>query len=347
MAEEKMQAAKVLLKNPYRQVILQDYNKTLESHKFRKKAEEIENELSWFTGKSSQYRVEDRQGFFKHFQEHYAGKKHAPLAPMYRPLSSYKFGEEPQIVYFMMLFVKKDEDLKQFQNDHPNRQEVLSSDVLRIRYLKLRNEYRLLGALLDSLDKGVGAIEVTIAEHFVTDYTQNMDKLSISQLNSRFFRSLRAQKTDQSFALLELLKEKDAPDTDYMELLATYNARDFEKLVELADKFPKENRNYQPVMVLRTEAQARLGNIQGFIDSFKAVDDEVVDTVHFLFLLQELITHADYKELDNDEFDLSIQELLKSKFKQVESSTFAGPVSRNFVNFLLEGLPIAEALAAF
>ena len=45
MAEEKMQAAKVLLKNPYRQVILQDYNKTLESHKFRKKAEEIENEL--------------------------------------------------------------------------------------------------------------------------------------------------------------------------------------------------------------------------------------------------------------------------------------------------------------
>ena len=53
MAEEKMQAAKVLLKNPYRQVILQDYNKTLESHKFRKKAEEIENELSWFTGKSS------------------------------------------------------------------------------------------------------------------------------------------------------------------------------------------------------------------------------------------------------------------------------------------------------
>ena len=57
MAEEKMQAAKVLLKNPYRQVILQDYNKTLESHKFRKKAEEIENELSWFTGKSSQYRA--------------------------------------------------------------------------------------------------------------------------------------------------------------------------------------------------------------------------------------------------------------------------------------------------
>ena len=255
--------------------------------------------------------------------------------------------EEEQIVFTEEdFFVKKDEELKQFQNDHPNRQEVLSSDVLRIRYLKLRNEYRLLGALLDSLDKGVGAVEVTIAEHFVTDYTQNMDKLSVSQLNSRFFRSLRAQKTDQSFALLELLKDKGAPDTDYMELLATYNARDFEKLVELADKFPKENRNYQPVMVLRTEAQARLGNIQGFIDSFKAVDDEVVDTVHFLFLLQELITHADYKELDNDEFDLSIQELLKSKFKQVESSTFAGPVSRNFVNFLLEGLPIAEELAA-
>ena len=31
---------------------------------------------------------------------------------MYRPLSSYKFGEEPQIVYFMMLFVKKDEEYK-------------------------------------------------------------------------------------------------------------------------------------------------------------------------------------------------------------------------------------------
>ena len=38
-------------------------------------------------------------------------------------------------------------------------------------------------------------------------------------------------------------------------------------------------------MVLRTEAQARLGNIQGFIDSFKAVDDEVVDTVSFPVLI--------------------------------------------------------------
>ena len=46
MAEEKMQAAKVLLKNPYRQVILQDYNKTLESHNFRKSAEEIEKAAS-------------------------------------------------------------------------------------------------------------------------------------------------------------------------------------------------------------------------------------------------------------------------------------------------------------
>lgn len=346
MAEEKKQAAKILLQNPYRQVMLQDYNKTMENRKFRKKMEEIENEISWFTGKSSQYRVEDRQGFFKHFQENYAGKKHAVLGPMYRPLSSYTFGEEPQIIYFMMLFVKKDEELKQFQNDHPNRQEVLSSDVLRIRYLKLRNEYRLLGALLDSLDKAVGAIDLTIAEHFITDYTRNMDKLSVSQLNSRFFRSLRAQKTDQSFALLALLKEKNAPDTDYMELLANYNARNFEKLIELAGNFPKENSNYQPVMVLRTEAQARLGNILGFIESFKAIDEDVIDTVHFLFLLQELITHANYHELDNDEFDASIQELLKSKFKQTDSSTFAGPVSRNFINFLLEGLPIAEELAA-
>ena len=41
MAEEKMQAAKVLLKNPYRQVILQDYNKTLESHKFRKRQKKL------------------------------------------------------------------------------------------------------------------------------------------------------------------------------------------------------------------------------------------------------------------------------------------------------------------
>ena len=179
MAEQKMQAARVLLKNPYRQVILQDYKKTQENHKFRKKLEGIENEISWFTGKSSQYRVEDRQGFFKHFQENYAGKKHAPLPPMYRPLSSYTFGEEPEIVYFMMIFVERDEELKQLQNDHPNRQEVLSSDVLRVRYLKLRNEYRLLGALLDSLDKPVGAVVVTIAEYFVTDYTQNMDKLSV------------------------------------------------------------------------------------------------------------------------------------------------------------------------
>ena len=346
MAEEKIQAAKILLQNPYRQVMLQDYNKTLENHKFRKKIEAIENEISWFTGKNNQYKVEDRQGFFKHFQDNYAGKKHAPLGMMYRPLTSYNFGEEPELIYFMMLFVKADEELKQFQSEHPNRQEVMESDVLRVRYLKLRNEYRLLSALLDSLDKAVGAIDITIAEHFVTDFTKNMDKLNPSQLNSRFFRALRAQRTDQCFELLELLKEKNAPDTEYMELLAHYNAKNFEKLVELAEKFPKDDKNYQPVTVLRTEVQARMGNIPGFIESFNAIGEDVIDTVHFLFLLQELITHAKYSELDTDEFDTSIQELLKSKFKQVETSTFAGTVSRNFVNYLLEGLPIAEELAA-
>lgn len=346
MAEEKREAAKILLQDPYRQVMLQDYSRTLENRKFRKKLEGIENEISWFTGKNNQYRVEDRQGFFKHFQENYAGKKHAPLGPMYRPLSSYSFGEEPEILYFMMLFVKKDQELKEFQNDHPNRQEVMGNDVLRIRYLKLRNEYRLLGALLESLDKAVAAVDITIAEHFITDYTRNMEKLNTTQLNSRFFRSLHAQKAEQSFALLEELKKRNAPDIAYMELLANYNARNFEKLIELAGSFPADDRNYPAVMVLRTEAQARLGNVQGFIESFQAVDDDVVDTVHFLFLLQELITHARYEELDNDEFDASIQQLLKRKFKQTESSQFAGPVSRNFISYLLEGMPLAEELAA-
>lgn len=344
MAETKIEGAKLLLQDPYRAVLLQDYNKTQEERRFRKRLEEIDNEISWFNGKKNQYKVEDRQGFFKHFQENYAGKKYAPMGPLYRPLTSFKFGEEPEVVYFMMLYVKKDSDIRQIREQYPDASAINSNEVMRMRLLKLRNECRLLAALMNRLDKAVAIVCVSIAEIFEKDLTRNIDAAGLPLLTSRYYRSLRMGNKETTLALVEKMKEKGGANMQYLEAMAYFNYADSEKLLELTKDYPSDDPNAQKVLVMRAQSMARLGNVDGFITAFKEIDEDVVDTVQFLFMLQELITNAKYSELDNDEFDQSIQELLKKKFKQNGDSPFTPLVSRNFIAYLVEGLPIAKEL---
>jgi hypothetical protein len=69
-----------------------------------------------------------------------------------------------------------------------------------------------------------------------------------------------------------------------------------------------------------------------------------MDAMYFIYLLQQLVCNADYKELDTDAFEESVQELLKNDFDQKSTPAFIGMVSRKFVSIMLEALPLAERL---
>lgn len=343
--EDAKSLVKKLLQDPYKSILLQDYDKTLNNRRNRKKLEEIEKEVTWFNGKASNYRMEDRQGFLKHFSEHY-GKDKSMVSAIYRAVSDYPSGQEPKVLYFMMLFVKRNQQIQDFQVTHPL-SELKESLKLRLEHKKLVNEARLLSALLERLAVVVDGVEKSIDELFVTDFLNGADKIGPAALQNRFIRSIRLSPDPEVCQkLLDMLKEAGAKETFYMDALVSMKKKDFAKTLESISQMKPEHPSYASAMAMAVECCANLGDIKGFTAAFDKVKDSKMDAMYFIYLLQILVCKADYKDLDTDEFEAAVQEMMKSEFNQNPNPMFTGLVSRKFVTILLEGLPIAEKLAA-
>ena len=331
-----------LLEKPYRDLLLQDMKRTMDTRRNRKQLEEIEKELAWFNGKKNNYRVEDRQGFLKHFQENY--RKDNPLAiGTYRSVCDYPSGKEPKILYFMFLYVKRRDEMQAFQVEHPL-SELRNSLSLNLSYKKLLNEFRLLDALLNRVSPAVAAVEKTIDETFRTDFLEGAEELSLPELQSRFLRAVRLADPSAAAKLVDLMDKAGAKDTTYPRAMVALREHNYEKAAELAKSVPAESPVYLPAQNIALECAANLGDIDGFVTAFEAIKDTKPDSMHFIYLLQNLVCNASYSELDTDEFEQKIQGLLKNEFNQNANPLFTGLVSRKFVNIMLEGLPLCEEL---
>lgn len=333
-----------LLQDPYKKVLLQDYDRVLANRRNRKKLEEIEKEISWFNGKAVRYRVEDRQGFFRHFRANY-GSDHAGLAVRYRSLCDYPSGQEPKILYFVLLLEKKRQLMEEFQEAHPL-SDLKTSISLTLDYKKIVNEYRLLAALFERMPGIAQAVISSIDECFVTDFLDGAEKLPLNVLQNRFYRAVRLSDSEAPERLLELIRKAGAKDTLYMETVVQMKKKDYRKALELINGFEPTHPSYKAAKAIALECCANTGNIKGFCEAFSAIEDTKLDAMYFIYMLQTLVCSADYKELDTDEFEDSVQTMLKSEFNQTPNPAFTGMVSRKFVSILLEGEPLAEKLAA-
>lgn len=333
-----------LLQDPYKKVLLQDYDRALANRRNRKKLEEIEKEVSWFNGKSVKYRVEDRQGFFRHFQKNY-GQDHSGLAVRYRSVCDYPNGQEPKLLYFLLLFEKRHQQMEQFQEEHPL-SDLKTSISLTFDYKKLVNEYRLLGALLERLPAAVSGLMQSIDECFVSDLLEGAQDLSLPVLQNRFYRAARQADPEPAERLLELIRKAGAQDTLYMETMVAMKKREYASALELIGRFTPDHPSYKAAQAMALECSANLGDIDGFTAAFSAIEDTRLDAMYFIYMLQVLVCNADYRKLDTDEFENAVQTMLKGEFDRTPNPAFVGMVSRKFVEILLEGQPIAEKLAA-
>ena len=345
MADPQGDVISRLLNNPYRQVMEEEYRKISEIHRYRKKLEGIENEVSWFNGKSNRYWTEDRQGFLQHFQKTYGNKKYPAMGPVFRSVTTFKPGEEPELVYFMVLLVKKDGERREFMKAHPNTAEIRENDTIRSTYMRLRNEYRLLEELLKKLEQPVLAIEASIASLYSANLKEDDENLPLSALQSRFMRSLAGRDRELPLKLLALMKEKGAEDTDYLEALARFHAQDSEKTLEIISRIPDKHEARDALAFMRETCLARLGRTKEFIDGFDGLNPKTIDNMQLMYLLQELITHSPYSELDTDEFAQTMHRFIRTKVRHAEKSPYMALVSRNYVTYLNEAMPIAAKLS--
>ena len=344
MAEPQADVISRLLNQPCRQVLEDEYRKISEIHRYRKKLEGIENELTWFNGKSNRYWTEDRQGFLQHFQKNYGYKKYPPMGPVFRSVTTFKVGEEPELVYFMVLLVKKDGERRAFMKEHPNPAEIRENETLRATHMRLRNEYRLLEELMRRLEQPVNAIAASIGELFAGDLEKGAENLPLSALNNRFLRSLQSRDKELPGRILALMKEKGATDTEYLDALAQFHAENYEKALELAEALPENHESHDALVLLRETCLAKLGRTEDFVKGFEQVNPKSLDAKQLLYLLQELIVHSPYSELDTDEFDESMRRMVRTKVKQTDKSPYTPMVSRNFVKYLNEAMPLAAKL---
>lgn len=343
--EDAKTLVKKLLADPYKSLLLRDYDKVMNNRRNRKKLEEIEKEVAWFNGKANNYKVEDRQGFFRHFQKSY-GQEQPLMANMYRSVCDYPSGKEPKILYFVLLFEKRHQQMKEFQIAHPI-SDLKGSMSLAFEYKKLVNEYRLLAALLERLSTVVDGLEKSIDEHFTTDFLNGADKLGLFELQNRFLRASRLSSDPEVLAkLLEYIKAAGAKDTAYMDAMVCVKRKEFAEAVKYVEMMAPEHPNYKAAWAMALECCANTGNIKGFIRAFEEVKENKMDAMYFIYLLQLLVCNADYKELDSDEFESAVQNLLKNEFNQTKNPAFIGLVSRKFVSIMLEALPLTEKLTA-
>ncbi len=343
--EDAKSLIKKLVTDPYKSVLLRDYDKVLTNRRNRKKLEEIEKEVAWFNGKSVNYKVEDRKGFFKHFQKSY-GQEQPVIATMYRSVCDYPSGKEPKILYFVLLFEKRYQQMKEFQVNHPI-SDLKGSMSLALEYKKLVNEYRLLGALLERLPVVIEGLEKSIEEYFTTDFLNGTERLGLLELQNRFFRAARLSSDPTVLEkLLDLIKAAGAKETGYLDAMVAVKKKDYAAALAFIEALPPEHPSYKAAQPMALECSANIGSIKSFISTFEKVKDSKMDAMYFIYLLQQLVCHADYKELDSDEFEAAVQELLKSEFNQTKNPVFIGMVSRKFVSIMLEALPITEKLTA-
>ena len=345
MADSQIDVVSRLLQEPYSRIMQEEYDRIQASHRFRRKLEGIENEVTWFNGKSNRYWTEDRQGFFRHFQKNY-GSRAFRAEPVYRSITSYRLGEEPEIVYFMILLVKKAKERAQFASEHRDIREIQRDEALRSRQMRLRNEYRLLEALLKQLEKQVLAVEASIAELFQADLLGNAENMPLPVLMERFTRSLAMPDPDQPLKLLELIRKAGGGDDGYMELLANFHAHKYEDVIRCAGSLPERADDAQMTGLLVAESCAKLGRVKEFVERFGTLDSSRIETPQMIYLLQELISHAAYSELDQDSFYDAMSGIISRKYKTAENSRYSILTARNYISYLCEGLPIASELVS-
>ncbi len=338
MAEEK-KASELLLEEPYRSVLFQDYSRTLTVHRNRRRMENIENELSWFTNRKDGYRTWDERGYIQKFQEEY-GRDGGRLAQSYRPLTQYPQGREPGILYFILLYVKKYAEFQAYAAAHPI-QERSSDPAKALEYRRLRAEFHLIQGLIARLENVAKLVASSIDEATTTDYLKGAENLSLPLLENRFMRAVSNGALDACEKLLEYMKKAGA-DTSYEESMIALREKNYEKASELAGHVGKEKPQYSAAQSVLLESAAQRGDIDGFMEAFETVGQNHPDSMYFIYLLQTLVCNADYNRLDSDEFEQDVQKLLKTDFNKNPNPVFTGLVSRKFVEILLAGLPICE-----
>lgn len=340
MAEEK-KASELLLGDPYRRVLLLDYERTLTVHRNRRQMESIENELSWFTNKKDGYRTWDEAGYIRKFQEEY-GRGGESLARSYRPLTQYPQGHEPMVLYFILLYEKKAGDFGKFTASH-TAEEIRRDRETGLEYRKLRAEFRLLAGLMNRLDNVVRLVAASVDEATTTDFQKDADRLPLPLLQSRFMRAVSTGSEDDCAKLIDYMKKAGA-DTSYEEALKALREKDYAKASCLARNVSEGEPQFTAAQSVALESAANLGDIDGFMTAFSAVRGTHPDSMYFIYLLQTLICNADYNRLDSDEFENDVQEMLKTDFNKKPNPAFTGLVSRKFVEILLQGFPLCEEI---
>ena len=327
---------------PYQGFMMLMYNSLLNSKKFRKKIERIEKEISWFNGMNNSTKRPDYIGFYDHIKKHYFDVDNTSIEPKYKAILDYTYGEEPEVLYFIMLFVKRQNDLDQFMEMYDTENSEKDSKLQK-QYHKLFNEMKLLIGLLEKLDKLVLAVinsyDLINLQH-LDDSIKELDGVT---LKHRFLAAISRKEKNIAFKLLGRLRDLDDGEDCYLEALAHFTNEEYEDAIRFAKKVKPGEIDYPSASAMIMECYAIMGDIKSFNRYMEDIKNKISSS-YLIYLLQTLICNLNSEELDDEDLKLSLTSEIDRKLDFKENASLIGKVYRNFVDIALEGIGLVEEI---
>lgn len=330
-----------LSEEPYKSHLLLWYDKLNSIKRFRKKIQEIEKEISWFNGVHAPSKRPDHSAFYDHLLKYYFDANNTTIAPKYKAIFEYTYGEEPLVLYFVMLYIKRLSDKEQFEEKYSV--EALDKDrSLAEEYLKIHNEWSLLFGLLEKMEGLVLAVVNSMELTKVKHLDEDVKELDSVTLKHRFLAAVSRREKNTAFKLLGRLRDLDDGEDYYLEAIAHYNSEEYDEALRYARKVNPEEIDYPSAAALIMECYVNKGDFSSFIKYFEENMKGRISASYLLYLLQELILNADFQELEDEELLKLNEEEIDNKIDPKQDPAMMGKVIRNFVKMALEGINIVN-----
>ncbi|MBQ8319067.1 MAG: hypothetical protein IJX85_12100 [Lachnospiraceae bacterium] len=346
MGKGKSYFERLISEDKYINELMEMYTKMMSIRRFKRKLEDIEKELLWYTGDEKNMFTPNYRGFYDHAKKNYIPKvDNTVVQPQYKELLGESgVNDIPDFVYCLVLYGFYVLEEKRFINEHKDDFFTLPRPIIR-EFNILHCKKKLLSGFLGKFDPLIAVFINAIDSREVEYLDDDISELDNRAIKHRFMDAVRMRDRSMAFKLLGRIRELDIGEDYYFEALAHYVNEEYTEAIRYADKVKSDNIDYASAVALKLECYSILGRLSDYVKCIDENKNLTFESWHIIYLLISMILNLDVSENDLD--DLQSVGLDNIKVKADESPYYEGMTRRLIANILVEGFGILDAMQSY
>lgn len=340
MSEEKRYIDSIFADEKYLRELRTIYDEMKSVRRFKRRLDEIDNEVTWYVGNEKNMFLPDYMGFYNYAYEHYIPKIDDTIVhSKYKELlGEYRSSDIPGCLYCLVLLGHLHDEEESFLKQHEKDFESLSkstiSDFIKL-HCKTKLLYGFLGKINDWVAIFINSIDMAETEHLDDD----IKTLGAVDIKHRFMHALQLRDKSMSFKLLGRMRELDEGEDYYFEALAHYINEEYDEAIRYIEKVERTNIDYQSAVALELECYSLMGDISGFMKCINANKQLIFNYWHFEYMLMSLVLRID----ENAVLELPEENIIENiKFDDSNDTYYMDLLFCLVADIIVEGLCIIE-----